>query len=437
GMYKLKNGKYNFDTTNGVGNGYWDLVVSSEKCLEANTYFYQALCAMADLEQRVVDAGVTITEESVVRNRMPGQEEITYNYTAESLAQLATTVKANMEKDIQPVQTESGRYDNAGGFWNPATGRFASGINEETGALIDYGYVYWNLEAICAGIGTDAQQLSVMKWIDGQRTVEGDTSTGEDIYFYEFAPRFCTKECSEAISTFGYNILKSDRDEYGTTWSRQLQNGGAAIAWSYYDLVARMKVFGKENAYKRLQEIQVWYEKVLENTEGDGWDFYGGYYEQLAAEAEEKAMEGDDSEYGIWNIQDSLRKGPGALGLDAEFIESVILIKALPDVFFGMETNGYDNISFQNNLPSGLKIFQLDNMKFDNCLYSVSATADSLEILNAKGAVRDTQTVTMKFAEPTGAYSVYINGNKTENYSVNDGIISVTVPFDLVKVTVK
>ncbi|MBQ8395275.1 MAG: hypothetical protein IJX49_06855 [Clostridia bacterium] len=437
GMYKLENGRYNFDTVNGVGNGYWDLMVSSEKCLEANTYFYQALCAMSDLEQRIAAANLTVTEESVVRNRMPGQGEIKYTYTAESLAELAATVKTNMEKDIQPVKTESGRYDNAGGFWNPQTGRFASGINEETGAILDYGYVYWNLESICAGIGTAEQQLSVMQWIDGERIVEGDTSTGEDIYFYEFAPRFSTKECSEAISTFGYNILKADRDEYGTTWSRQLQNGGAAIAWSYYDLVARAKVLGKDNAYKRLQGIQKWYEKVLENTEGDGWDFYGGYYEQLAAEAEMKALDGDDSEYGIWSVQDSLRKGPGALGLDAEFIESIILIKAIPDAFFGMETNGYDNITFQNNLPSDLKTFQIDNMKFGNCLYSIRATADSLEILNAKGAVREKQTITLRFAEPKKKYSVYINGEKTQKYTVENGIIYVTVPFDMVKVTVK
>jgi hypothetical protein len=37
----------------------------------------------------------------------------------------------------------------------------------------------------------------------------------------------------------------------------------------------------------------------------------------------------------------------------------------------------------------------------------------------------------------TGIAKVYINGKKTEKYSVENGIIYVTVPFDLVKVTVK
>ena len=88
-----------------------------------------------------------------------------------------------------------------------------------------------------------------------------------------------------------------------------------------------------------------------------------------------------------------------------------------------METNGFDNISFQNNLPTGLKTCQVDNMKFNTCIYSVRATSDSMEILNVKGLVRDTQTITMRFTEPTKSYSVYINNKKTENYSVQNGII--------------
>ena len=437
GMYKKENGNYNFDTINGVGNGYWDLTVSSKIGLEANIYFYQVLLAMADLEQRAVDSGIEITETLSVRNRMPGLARITYNYTAKTLLDLASTVKANVEKEIKPVRQPDGSYENEGGFWSSQTGRFVSGINEETGVIADYGYVYWNLEAICAGLGTSAQQLSIMQWIDGQRIVNGDTSTGKDIYFYEFAPRFNTKDAHENISAFGASIVNPWLKECGTSWSRQLQNGGAAIAWSYYDLVARAKVLGADNAYQRLQEIQKWYETVLENTESDGWDFYSGYYDKLVTAAEEKLLEDDFSEYGVWNIQDASRKGAGAIGLDAEFIESVIFIKALPDVIFDMQTESYDQISFKNQLPSKLKTFQIDNMKFGNCIFSVKATKNSLEILNVKGAVRNTQKVTLRFDEPKSKYSVYLNGEKITSYTVENGVISVTVPFDLVKVTVK
>jgi hypothetical protein len=76
-------------------------------------------------------------------------------------------------------------------------------------------------------------------------------------------------------------------------------------------------------------------------------------------------------------------------------------------------------------------------MKFNSCIYSVRATSDGIEILNVKGMVKDTQTITIRFEEPSKDYSVYINDKKTEKYSVENGIIYVTVPFDLVKITVK
>lgn len=436
GMYQKEDGSYNFDTSNGVGNGYWDLTVHSEIGLEANIYYYQVLKAMANMEQKLVDAGIEVTEVSVIRNRMPGGEKITYQYTAETIASLATEVKENIEKEIKPVQQKDGTYDNEGGFWNSETGRFVAGINEETGAIADYGYVYWNLELICAGVGTQEQQLSVMEWIDGQKTVEGDNSTGEDIYFYEFAPRFNTKDAYENFSPFTASNIKPLTDKHLSTWSRSLQNGGAAIAWSYYDLIARAKVLGADNAYERLQEIQAWYEKVSAGTEGDGYSFYSGYYDKLAAEAEEKMfMEDDDSEYGIWTLQQAPQAGP--IGLDAEFIESVILIKAIPDAFFGMEAEGYNSITFKNNIPSDLDVFQLDNMKYGDCVYSLKGTKNSIEILNAVGTANAEQIITLCFDEPGGFYKVYVDGEKTEEYTVEDGVIYVTLPFNEVDVTVK
>ena len=456
GMYKKADGTYNYDTVNGVGNGYWDLIAPSKESLESNIYFYQVLLAMADLEQRVVDSGLTISETSSIRNRTLGGADVSYNYTAESLSALAATVKSNMEKEINPVLQSDGTYVNDGGFWCSATGRFAAGINEATGAIADYGYVYWNLEAICAGIGTDTQQLSIMQWIDGQRTVSGDTSTGSDIYFYEFAPRFNTKDCYENFSAFAYDNVSGLMESCGTCWSKQLQNGGAAIAWTYYDLVARAKVLGVDNAYERLKEIQAWYVKV-QAAGGSGYQFYSAYYDALAKEANatEKKWSWSDFKYvttivdkdayGIYNLQQAqakdsagnviYNKGAGAIGLDAEFIESITFIKALPDMFFGMESESYNSITFTNNIPSALTIFQIENMKFGDCVYSLRGTKDSLQIFNVTGTVSG--MVTLKFAEPTTDYKVYVDEMETSDYTVENGMIYVTVDFGNVCVKVK
>ncbi|MBQ7373431.1 MAG: hypothetical protein IJW64_02560 [Clostridia bacterium] len=441
GMYKKENGRYNFDTINGVGNGYWDLTVSSEKCLEANIYFYQALCAMADLEQRLIDAKVEISEKSIVRNRMPGGENVEYKFTVKSLNNLASIVKLNMQKEIKPVQNEDGGYDNLGGFWNSTTGRFASGINEETGAIADYGYVYWNLEAICAGIGTDEQQLSIMQWIDGQRTVAGDTSTGDDIYFYEFAPRFNTKDAYENLSPFAYATCNPFVEDCGTSFSKQVQNGGAVIAWTYYDIVARAKVLGADNAYARLQKIQTWYEKV-QAAGGEGYEFYSAYYDTLAEETNKKTWGifiKDKTAYGRYDLQQAETTGAGAIGLDAEFIESITFIKAIPDAFLGMETIGHNAISFKNNMPTELSLLQLNNLKFGDCVYNVRASANLLQIIVEKieenGSIDG--KVTIKFAEPSTDYKVYINEVETTDYVVENGEISVTVDFGNVCIKVK
>ena len=440
GVQKNANGSYTVDSANGVGNGYWDIVASPEKNLEANIYFYQALKAMAGLEKMVTDAGKTVNGTSTVYNRdLASKETVTYNYSAETLLELAAKVKANIEKPVKGEKraetTASGlSYDNVGGFWNPTTGRFVSGINERTGEIVDYGFVYWNEEAICAGIGTDEQQLSIMQWINGDRTVAGDDSTGKDIYFYEFAPRFNTKDCTAQFSFCGYKIAESLIKKYDTTWPRQVQNGGADMCWAYYDIVARARVLGADNALERLLGMQKWYEKVAKAADDAGYTgtrFYEAYYE---------AMEGDsefqDGIEGLYKLQRASSNGPGTVGLDAEFIESVLPIRSIPDAIFGMQSTDYNGISFTNNLPAGLDWFQIDNMKFANCVYSLRATKSGIEILNLKGSKNANHYVLLNFKKPSGNFSVYVNGTKTDDYTENGGIITVKVKLEAVKVTV-
>ena len=440
GVQKNANGSYTVDSANGVGNGYWDIVASPEKNLEANIYFYQALKAMAGLEKMVTDAGKTVSGTSTVYNRdLASKENVTYNYTVETLLELAAKVKANIEKPVKVERraeaTASGLYyDNVGGFWNPTTERFVSGINERTGEIVDYGFVYWNEEAICAGIGTDEQQLSIMQWINGDRTVAGDDSTGKDIYFYEFAPRFNTKDCTAQFSFCGYKIAESLIKKYDTTWPRQVQNGGADMCWAYYDIVARARVLGTDNALERLFGMQKWYEKVAKAADDAGYTgtrFYEAYYE---------AMEGDsefqDGIEGLYKLQRAESNGPGTVGLDAEFIESVLPIRSIPDAIFGMQSTDYNGISFTNNLPSGLDWFQIDNMKFANCVYSLRATKNGLELLNLKGSKNANHYVLLNFKKPSGSFSVYVNGEKTDDYTEKNGIITVRVKFEAVKVTV-
>ena len=393
-------------TGDGLGNGYWDILPSAAKDLEANSYFYQALGVMADLERRAAEAGIGTDETVSVKNRAPKGSAVTYTYTPETLDALQAEVKTNMEKDIVPVKAADGMYVNEGGFWNPATGRFARGVRADTGAILDYGYIYLNEEAVAAGIGTDAQRSSIMDWVSGERTVEGDTSTGEDIYFYRFAPRSSTMQNSlDYIWTY---------DET-TTWSRSVQNGGAVICWSYYDLLSRLSVYGADNAFERFKGIQSWYEDVLA-AGGKGTNFYNDYYMYL------------ETGSGIYQLQQSGAQN-GAMGLDTEFLESIMLHSAVPFGFFGMDATEYNTIAFTNNLPSQLSWWQIDNMLYDGVRYTVRMEKNAFIIRNTEGDVPEGSQLTLRFAEPEGGYSVTVNGNKSSSYTVQNGYVCVTIPF--------
>ena len=73
-----EDGKLVRNIGDGIGNGYWDILTAPEKNLEANTYFYQALGGMADLERRAAAASIEIAAPTV-KNRKPGETADVYD----------------------------------------------------------------------------------------------------------------------------------------------------------------------------------------------------------------------------------------------------------------------------------------------------------------------------------------------------------------------
>ena len=425
----------------GIGNGYGDLTVAPMYNLEANIYYYQALRGLAVLEEAMEEVENDNPGALSVKNRMPYGERIPYTYTKESLNALADTVKANMQKPVNVVKIDLDdtynagdyHYQNTGGFYNPETGRLVIGINEYNGKVLDFGHLYLNLEAVCADIPSPEQQLSIMKWIDGQRIVYGDTSTGKDIYFYEFAPRFNTLDTEIQGGCLGFMrdenfYYRFYRYEYNT-WSRQVQNGGAVIAWSYYDLVARAKVLGIDNALRRLNEIKKWYLKVL-NHGGNGLAFYDEYYDDLDAEA---TMEDPDM-YMVYSVQDCNNRGGGAVGLDAEFIESVILIRAIPDALYGMDASHNNNLRFTYNENKLHSFFEIYNMKYGDAVYSLRSKKNVMEVFNISGEVNSKHTITFRYKTNKTNLTIKVNGEVFKDVQYVDGYACVTIPFGNAKV---
>jgi hypothetical protein len=207
-----------------LANGYWDISFMAKYDFQSNMYFYKALADLAYLEGVLDSNGVTVdkseaTIKTADRAFHHGTSE--YAYTAKDLSDIAAAVLTELRKPIN--QTDKT------GFWNEETGRFVGGYSEKEDKWYDYGYTMWNMEAIYYGVATAEQTKSIMNWISGQRIVEKDKygSQGEDIYFFEFAPRVNTysEEDQYDISIFN-GSYQNKNCQYGVT---QVQNGGAVM----------------------------------------------------------------------------------------------------------------------------------------------------------------------------------------------------------------
>ena len=418
--------EYQIDCANGIANGWWDVSVNSELGLEPNIYFYQVLNIMASLEDIVSKYNLDIKEISTIRHKdLSSYHTVSYDYDSAYFKSLAKKVKAKIEEPIKVIKQNDGTYQNEGGFYLEETGRFVEGINEKTGKIHDYGNTSFNLQAIAAGIGNEEQQKSIMSWINGDRIVEGDISTGKDIYFYEFAPRCQTKECYEGFNFCAYTVwpyLQNGSDLYHL----QVQAGGAVIMFSYYDLIARSKVLGSDNAYNRLQEIAQWYNKILNSKyHGTGTEFYNDYYVHLEEENSFKHPE----EEGIYIVQNSSRDGAGAMGLDGEFLENVILCRGIKDAFFdGSYTDKVLNLSHNYNAKAYL---QIDNCSYLNCTYSLYNDKNSISLRNLKGEIDKDQQISFTFATNKINPKVYLDGVllKNSEYTFNNNEIKLITDF--------
>lgn len=338
----------------GIGNGYWDIFSAPSINLDANLYFYKSLIAMAEMEERATSYGLNVDKSQAVIADQTGQGTVTYNQTAESLRTLAQTVKNRISE-----------Y-----FWNEQTGRFHYGIVE--GRKIDYGYVQFNLEALTAGVATEEQARSVMGWINGERIVAGDTSTGEDIYFFKFAPRSTTKK---NYTDYVFNWPSGRTLPFG----EQVQDGGAIMYVTYYDLISREQVYGANDCFARMKEIQAWYEDV-QTAGGKGDNFYRAYYSTTPY-----LLQGGGQ--------------VGGLGLDEEFLENAMVYNYVSDVLLNLDASVAYNLKISPKLPDGLEYLNCYNLYYDGITYDLKITQNSVEIKNVRGNT-DGKTVTI--TSPSG-----------------------------------
>ncbi len=283
----------------------WDGYLSAA----CNIYFYASLHAMADL----------------------------YDFRAAYYHDAQAVEKAAYLRDLSVTVKE--KFNRT--FWDSAKGRFIGAINVD-GVRHDYGTTYINLMACAVGMVDDDKAKSLFEWINGEQIVEGDKSTGEDIYFYKIAPRSNTVD----LSSIGPPYYFWDHD--GTTmptpdgwcgWPNQM-NGGIFFWVEHYDLLARMNYLGSNDAWER-------FSVVIEEFRKD----------QLRRMS-------------FYNDADKFDQG-----IIGEYPESGMVPLTFLNGFIGVNVDG-DGLKISPSLPDALTFAKVNAYQFGGRTYSITVSKE-------------------------------------------------------------
>ena len=255
--------------------------------------------------------------------------------------------------------------------------------------------------------------------------ISGDKVTGGGIYEQPFAPVTTTVDNKKYYIDGSYlsSVVESDFTTfyYDEKFGVLCQDGGTIMHVSYYDVLARAKILGVDNAYTRMTAIKNWFVAVQAknpNAASTGWaDFFKNYYTTSGA------LQGGEEQ--------------GKYGLQDEFKEAVMLIATAPKIFLGLEAH-YDTLTIAPNLGSNLTYFGMENLSFGGNAYGCRATKNSITLSGIHRNVNSGLNVTLKLAYTAGQ-SVYLNGKvlNASAYTIENGYVIVTTDFANLTLQVK
>lgn len=177
-------------------------------------------------------------------------ENISFGRAVTDLAKLYTLLGETEKADEYTRIAEKNRAAFNEKFWDEKKGRYI-GCIDINGAVHDYGFVFLNLEAIEAGFADAEKAEKIFAWLDGNRTVEGDTAIGTDIYFGAFIRNTTLAAKDSWWDYLGGTLPLSENGG----WGRYYQNGGYSLSTAYYDVMARYKTGRTQEAAEHLKQL--------------------------------------------------------------------------------------------------------------------------------------------------------------------------------------
>jgi len=289
-------------TAKGVSNNYWDNIPFGYKSAYLNEWFYKALLCLREF---------ALDEHQTAK--------------AHALEELAARCR---------------KLYNAT-FWDEAKGRYI-GCIDVTGQKHDYGFTYLNLEALTHGLASPEQARRIFHWLETEPTATGKADTFSR---FIFAPRVNTEDNQDWWYLEGKGNIKPQ------PFGSHCENGGAILYVTYYELMARLKYFGPDNAFERLQAVL---KRFLEP------DRLCGGNPLLHGE-----IDG-------WQV-----------GTSEPFPESGLVPTFFVYGFLGLEVD-HEGLHIKPELPSGLARAGVDHLCYRGVSFKLSATHSQVQV---KGSI--------------------------------------------------
>ncbi|RKX23856.1 MAG: hypothetical protein DRP47_12215 [Candidatus Zixiibacteriota bacterium] len=221
-------------------------------------------------------------------------------------------------------------------FWSVLTERYIGAI-DRLGTSHDYGFTFVNIQALEAGLADSVRAENIINWLD----------SGDICSRWVFAPRTCTSSTLD-----NWRRVDANRADYG--WELQLQDGGANLYVSGYDIIARAQYSGANAAYTRLKEILTRYSEPDKLTGGSPTIF------------NETIQGGND--------------GAGSIGvMSHEFPESGIAGSAFLYAFLGLKPM-WDGLHIEPAIPSNQTYIGAENINYHGMNLNFHITENTITI---------------------------------------------------------
>jgi hypothetical protein len=307
----------------GCGDNYWDILPFGHLDAYVNAAWYGSLEAMAQIEEMLADAGGVTTS-------MPARSPEEYRRLREKARQA---------------------YNDT--FWDEKAGRYIGCVDVD-GKRHDYGFTFVNVEAMAYGLASEAQAKRIYHWMETEPTSTGKADTYSA---YVFAPRANTLHNPMWDPEHGKTEKVPQEPWWFDGWrgtaygTAQCQDGGAILYTSYFDLMARVKLMGADNAWGRWEAI-VGRWRMPDHLVGGDPLFHGEHPQQI---------------------------NPGATGTDIPFPESGIVPCWLLYGVAGVEPTSR-GLVIAPRLPKGMAWLEIRNVEYHGVTMTVRVTRDEVSV---------------------------------------------------------